>query len=56
MRELRAIVSNHSLEVDHQQKVVKRTLGCDVVGSGGQTCGDFGVICGVYVVPDTALT
>ena len=59
MRELRTIVSNHSLAVDHQRKVVKRTLGGDIVGNGGQTftiCGDFGVICGVYVVPDTALS
>ena len=59
MRELRAILSNHSLAVDHQRKVVKRTLGGDVVGHGGQTftiCGDFGLICGVYVVPDTALS
>ena len=59
MRELRATLSNHSLAVDHQRKVVKRTLGGDVVGHGGQTftiCGDFGLICGVYVVPDTALS
>ena len=59
MRELRAILSNHSLAVDHQRKVVKRTIGGDVVGRGGQTftiCGDFGLICGVYVVPDTALS
>ena len=59
MRELRSILSHHSLAVDHQRKVVKRTLGDDVVGSGGQTftiCGDFGLICGVYVVPDTALS
>ena len=59
MRELRAILSSHSLAVDHQRKVVKRTLGGDVVGHGGQTftiCGDFGLICGVYVVPDTALS
>ena len=59
MRELLAIVRNHSLAVDHQRKVVKRTLGGDVVGHGGQTftiCGDFGLNCGVYVVPDTALT
>jgi hypothetical protein len=58
-RELRAILSSHSLAVDHQRKVVKRTLGGDVVGHGGQTftiCGDFGLICGVYVVPDTALS
>jgi hypothetical protein len=59
MRELRTIVSNHSLAVDHQRKVVKRTLGGDVVGHSGQTftiCGDFGLICGVYVVPDRALS
>lgn len=59
MRELCTIVSNHSLAVNHQRKVVKCTLGGDVVGSGGQTftiCGDFGVICAVYVVPDTALS
>ena len=58
MRELRAVLSNHTLAVDHQRKVVKRTLGGDVVGHGGQTftiCGDFGLICGVYVVPDTFL-
>ena len=59
MRELRCILSQHTLAVDHQRKVVKRTLGDDVVGHGGQTftiCGDFGLICGVYVVPDTALS
>ena len=59
MRELRAVLSNHSLTVDHQRKIVKRTLGGDVVGRGGQTftiCGDFGLICGVYVVPDTTLS
>lgn len=59
MRELRNILSSHSLAVDHQCKMVKRTLGGDVVGHGGQTftiCGDFGFICGVYVVPDTALS
>ena len=59
MRELRTILSSHSLAVDHQRKVVKRTLGGDVVGHGGQTftiCGDFGLVCGVYVVPDTALS
>lgn len=53
------ILSSHSLAVDHQHKVVKRTLGGDVVGHGGQTftiCGDFGLICGVYVVHDTALS
>ncbi len=59
MRELRTIISSHSLAVDHQRKVVKRTLGGGVVGKGGQTftiCGDFGMILGVYVVPDTALS
>ena len=59
MHELRTVVSNHTLSVDHQPKIVKRTLGGDVVGSGGQTftiCGDFGLICGDYVVPDTALS
>ncbi len=59
MRELRAVVSNHSLAVDHQQKVVKRTIGGGIVGSGGQTftiCGDLGIVCGVYVVPDTGLS
>ena len=58
IRELRAVLSNHTLAVDHQRKVVKRTLGGDMVGHGGQTftiCGDFGLICGVYVVPDTFL-
>ena len=58
MRELRAMLSSHGLAVDHQRKVVKRTLGGGVVGRGGQTftiCGDFGIILGVYVVPDTAL-
>ena len=52
-------VSSHSLAVDHQRKVVKRILPCDVVVSGGQTftiCGDFGVVLGVYVVPDTSLS
>ena len=59
LRELRAILSGHALAVDHQRKVVKRTIGGGVVGSGAQTftiCGDFGVVCGVYVVPDTSLT
>ena len=59
LRELRAIVSDHSLAVDHQRKVVKCTLGGGVVGSGGQTftiCGGFGLVLGVYVVPDTALS
>ena len=39
--------------------MIKRTIGDDVVGRGGQTftiCGNFGLICGVYVVPDTALS
>ena len=59
MRELRAILSSHSLAVDHQRKVVKRTIGSDVMGHGRQSftiCCDFGLICGVYVVPDTALS
>jgi len=59
MRELRNIVTCHSLAVDHQRKVVKRTRGGEVVGRGGQTftiCGDFGLICGIYVVPDTGLS
>ena len=58
MRELRAMLSSHGLAVDHQRKVVKRALGGGVVGHGGQTfttCGDFGIILGVYVVPDMAL-
>ena len=57
--ELRAILSSYSLAIDHQRKVVKRTRGDDIVGRGGQTftiCGDFGLVCGVYVVPDTALS
>ena len=57
MRKLRNIVSSHSLAVDHQRNVIKHTIGRDVVGRGGQTftiCGDFGLICRVYVVPDTA--
>ena len=56
MRELRSVLSSHSLAVDHQRKVV---IGEGVVGRGGQSftiCGDFGVICGVYVVPDTSLS
>ena len=63
MCELRATMSCHGLAVDHQRKVVKRTLGGGVVGHGGQTftiCGDFGLdfglVLGVYVVPDTALS
>ena len=59
MHELQAIVSSHSLAVDHQCKVVKCILPGEVMGSGGHTftiCGDFGVVCGVYVVPDTALS
>ncbi len=58
MRELRTVLSSHSLAVDHQRKVIKRTLGSGgVVGHGGQTftiCGDFGLVCGVYAVPDTS--
>ena len=57
--ELRATLSQHSLEVDHQCMVVKHPLGDDVVGHGRQTftiCGDFGLVCGVYVVPDTGLS
>ena len=56
MRKLRTVLSNHCLAVDHQRK---RTISGDVVGRGGQTftiCGNFGLICGVYVVPDTALS
>ena len=58
MRGLRVMLSSHGLALDYQWKVVKRTLGGGVVGYGGQTvtiCGDFGMILGVYVVPDTAL-
>ena len=54
MRELRAILSNHSLTVDHQRKVVKRTLGGDIVGRGGQTftiCGDFSLSVGCTLSP-----
>ena len=56
MCELRA---SHTLAVHHQRKVVEHTLGGEVVGSGGQTftiCGDFGLVCGVYVIPNTALS
>ena len=59
MRELHTIVSNHSLAVVHQRKVVERTLGDDVVGHGGQMftiCSDFDLIYGVYVVPNTTLS
>ena len=59
MREIRAVVSSYCLAVDHQRKVVQRTLGGDVVGGGSQTftiCGDFSVICGLYVVPDTYIS
>ena len=54
-------LSRHCLAIDHQCKVVKRTLGESLINSGGQIftiCGDFGVvlICGVYVVPDTSLS
>ena len=58
-RELCTIVRNHSLAVDHQRKVVKHTFGGDIVNHGGKTftvCGDFGLICEVYVVPVTALS
>ncbi len=57
MRELRTVLSSLSLAVDHQRKVIKRTLGGGVVGHGRQTftiCGDFGLVCGVYAVPDTS--
>ena len=56
---LTAIVRSHGLAVDHQRKVVKRTRGDGVIGSGGQTfiiCGDFGLVLGVYFVPDTSLS
>ena len=59
MRELRSTLSRHGLVIDHQLKVVKRTLGESLISSGGQTftiCGDFGLVCGVYVVPDTSLS
>ena len=59
MRELRSTLSRHGLAIDHQRKVVKRTLGESLISSGGQTftiCGDFGLVCGVYVVPDTSLS
>lgn len=59
LRELRSSLSTHTLAVDHQRKVVKRTLGGGVVGQGGQTftiCRDFGLVLGIYVVPDTALS
>ena len=59
MRELRATLSQHSLAVDHQRKVVKHTHGDNVGGHGGQTftiCGDFDLVSGVYVVPDTGLS
>ncbi len=59
LRELRAVITNHGLAVDHQRKVIKRTAGGEVVGNGGQKftiCGDFGDVCGVYVVPDTSLS
>ncbi len=56
MQEIRATVSGHGLAVDHQRKVIKRTLGGEVVGGGGQTftiCSDFGLVCGVYFVSPT---
>ena len=37
----------------------KHTIGKGVVGRGGQSftiCGDFGVVCGMYAVPDTSLS
>ncbi len=37
IRELRTVLSSHSLAVDHQRKVIKRTLSGGVVGHGGQT-------------------
>ena len=37
MREIQVTVFGHSLAVDHQQKVVKRTLGGEVVGGSGQS-------------------
>ena len=49
------MLSNHlAFAVDHQHKVVKRTLGGGVAGHGGQTFTDF--VLGVYGVPDTALS
>ena len=59
MRELRSTLSRHGLAINHQRKLVKRTLGESFISSGGQTstiCGDFGLVCGVYVVPDTSLS
>ena len=58
MWELRATVINHALAIDHQRKVVKRTLGGGVVGRDRQTfnvCGDYGLVFGVYVVLGTSL-
>ena len=58
MRELHTIVSSHSFAVNYQCKVAECTLGGEVVDRGGQTftiCGDFGLVCGAYVVPNTAL-
>ena len=43
---------------DHSLAPTQGGLGSGVVGSGGQTftiCGDFGLVLGVYVVPDTGL-
>ena len=54
--ELRAKLSNHGLAVDHQRKVVKRTLGGGVVGHGGRHLLSAVIVLGVYVVPDTALS
>jgi len=52
MRELWAVLSNHTLAVGHQRKV-KCTFG----GSWrADVHGDFGLICGVYAVPDTSFS
>jgi hypothetical protein len=36
LRDLRTYISSYSLAVDHQRKVVKRIIGGEVVGQGGQ--------------------
>ena len=59
MWELHATVINHALVIDHQRKVVRHTLGGGVVDRGRRTstiCGDYGLVCGVYVVPGTSLS
>ena len=59
MRELRSMLSVSSLAVDHQRKLIKRTRGGAVVGQGGRTFtiyGDFGLVLGINVVPDTGLS